>query len=62
MDDIHSFDIGFTQAMKRLRNVDIGQRNRDLLEQIVIACKHVGLTKSTIIGYIICYTDVATVR
>lgn len=52
VDDIHSMDSGFSQAMGRLRKADIGQANIDLLEKFVIACRQEGLTKSTITGYV----------
>ncbi|MCD4821730.1 MAG: tyrosine-type recombinase/integrase [Methanococcoides sp.] len=52
VDDIHSFDTGYIQAMERLRKAEIGERNRELMEQFVISCRHEGLAKSTITGYI----------
>ncbi len=52
VDDIHSMDSGFVQAMERLHKADIGQDNIDLLENFVISCRHEGLTKSTITGYV----------
>jgi len=52
VDDIHSMDSGFVQAMGRLRKADIGQSNIDVLEKFVVSCRHEGLTKSTITGYV----------
>lgn len=52
VDDIHSFDTGYIQAMERLRKAEIGERNRELMEQFVISCRHEGLAKSTITSYI----------
>ncbi|MBN1134152.1 MAG: site-specific integrase [Methanosarcinaceae archaeon] len=52
VDDIHSIDSGFVQAMERLRKADIGQDNIDLLEKFVVSCRHEGLAKSTITGYV----------
>jgi len=52
VDDIHSSDSGFVQAMERLRKADIGQDNIDLLEKFVVSCRHEGLAKSTITGYV----------
>jgi hypothetical protein len=52
VDDIHSMDSGFVQAMGRLRKADIGQSNIESLEKFVVSCRHERLTKSTITGYV----------
>lgn len=52
VDDVHSTDSGFVQAMERLRKAEIGQENIDHLEKFVVSCRHEGLRKSTITGYV----------
>jgi integrase len=52
VDDVHSIDSGFVQAMRRLRNANIGRYNIEILEKFVISCRHEELAKSTITGYI----------
>lgn len=51
VDDVHSFETGFTQAMQRLEHLDTSDRNKDLIKGFVISCRRDGLAKSTITGY-----------
>ncbi len=48
VDDVHSMDTGFKQAIERLKEADIGQTNKDNIERFLISCRHKGLKKSTI--------------
>ncbi|UGV40259.1 tyrosine-type recombinase/integrase [Methanococcoides orientis] len=52
VDDVHKSSIGFTRAMERLKNADIGEDNIDLIERFVLACRREGLAKTTLIWYV----------
>jgi site-specific recombinase XerD len=52
VDDVHSFDTGFLRAKERLRNAEISQENKDLIENFIVKCQIEGLAKGTLVGYL----------
>jgi len=52
VDDVHSFNSGFIRAMERLKESDISQENKDIIEKFIVKCQLEGLAKSTLVGYL----------
>ncbi len=52
IDDVHSFNSGFIRAMERLKESDISQENKDIIEKFIVKCQLEGLAKSTLVGYL----------
>lgn len=52
VDDVHGFEIRYQQAIDKLQKLDTNSRNKELIQNFVIACRREGISKSTMISYI----------
>jgi len=52
VDDVHSFKTGFIQGMERLKNSEISDENKDVIEKFIIKVQIEGLAMGTIVGYL----------
>ncbi|MCO5382131.1 MAG: tyrosine-type recombinase/integrase [Methanosarcina barkeri] len=59
VDDVHCMDAGYLNAKQRLKNADIGEKNKVLVEDFIIALRREGVAKATITVYISYITQMA---
>lgn len=52
VDDVHAYDTGFIQALKRLDEMETSDENKKLIHGFVMGCRRDGLAKSTITNYV----------
>jgi integrase/recombinase XerD len=52
VDDVHSYDSGFSKAMGRLEVAETSKNNKDLIKGFVMNCKRDELAKSTTTNYL----------
>jgi integrase len=52
VDDVYSHNTGFLMAKERLRNSEISQENKKLLEYFIMKCQIEGLAMGTLVGYL----------
>ncbi len=52
VDDVHSFNTGFIQGMKRLKNSEISDENKNVIEKFITKVQIEGLAMGTIVGYL----------
>jgi integrase/recombinase XerD len=52
VDDVHCMEIGYINAKQRLKDADINEENKVLIENFSLALRREGATKATIIWYL----------
>lgn len=52
VDDVYSHNTGFLKARERLRNSEISQENKYLIENFIMKSQIEGLAMGTLVGYL----------